>query len=318
MKIISKTAKSDIATVYIAEINGKHIEFVESIQPPLPKQDKWVLIISTLFGCPVGCKMCDAGSFYHGKLSKKEMLAQIDYLISKYYDDKNIPVKKFKIQFARMGEPSFNPAVIDLLDELPSLYNAPGLIPSISTVAPCGNEDFFTRLLEVKNKHYRNGKFQLQFSLHTTDEKLRDQIIPIKKYNFTEIAEYGEKFYTSGDRKITLNFALEKNYKFDVQQLKKYFDPKIFAIKITPINPTLNATKYKLESYIKTDINDDNHRLVDKLQACGYDTLFSVGELEENKIGSNCGQYIKRYFDAGKRITGAYEYDLIEDGAVTL
>ena len=66
MKIISKTAKSDIATVYIAEINGKHIEFVESIQPPLSKQDKWVLIISTLFGCPVGCKMCDAGSFYHG------------------------------------------------------------------------------------------------------------------------------------------------------------------------------------------------------------------------------------------------------------
>jgi len=313
VKIISKTAKSDIATVYIAEINGKHVEFVESTQPPIPKQDKWVLIISTLFGCPVGCKMCDAGSFYHGKLSKQEMLGQIDYLVSKYYDNKNIPVKKFKIQFARMGEPAFNSAVIDVLNELPLYYNAPGLIPSISTVAPSGCEDFFVRLLEVKNKLYKNGKFQLQFSLHTTDEKLRDDIIPIKKWKFSEIAKFSEKFYAAGDRKITLNFALEKNYNFDIDQLRKYFDPKIFAIKITPINPTLNAIKHKLESYIKSDINDDKQRLVDKLQTCGYDTLFSVGELEENKIGSNCGQYIKRYFDVGKKITGTYEYDLVED-----
>lgn len=311
MKIISKTAKSEIATVYIAEINGKHLEFVESVQPPLSKQDKWVLIISTLFGCPVGCKMCDAGSFYHGKLSKEEMLAQIDYLVTKYYSDKFIPIKKFKIQFARMGEPAFNSAVIDVLDALPSYYKAPGLIPSISTVAPQGCNDFFAQLLEIKNKFYRNGKFQLQFSLHTTDEKLRDQIIPIKKWKFAQIAEYGENFYAAGDRKITLNFALEKNYNFDIDQLKKYFDPEIFAIKITPINPTLNAIKNKLESYIKSDIFDDKQSLVNKLQTCGYDTLFSVGELEENKIGSNCGQYIKRYFDAGKKIAGTYEYDVI-------
>lgn len=312
MKIISKTAKSDIATVYIAEINGKHIEFVESVQPPLPRQKKWVLIISTLFGCPVGCKMCDAGSFYHGKLSKEAMLAQIDYLTTKYFIDRNIPIEKFKIQFARMGDPAFNPAVLDLLDELPSLYNAPGLIPSISTVAPIGAENFFVRLLEIKNQHYQNGKFQLQFSLHSTDEQLRKQIIPIKKWNFAKIAEFGEKFYTSGDRKLTLNFALEKKHNFSVHYLRKFFSPEIFAIKITPINPTFSAIKNNLESYIKTDINDDTCMLVNKLQDYGYDTLFSVGELEENKIGSNCGQYIKSCIDDSKKINGAYEYDIVD------
>ena len=43
MKIIAKTGKENIAMVYIAEMdNGKHIEFVESVQPPIPREKKWV------------------------------------------------------------------------------------------------------------------------------------------------------------------------------------------------------------------------------------------------------------------------------------
>ena len=48
----AKAGDEKIATVYVAETaEGRMIEFVESIQPPLPIEKKWVLIISTLHGC---------------------------------------------------------------------------------------------------------------------------------------------------------------------------------------------------------------------------------------------------------------------------
>jgi 23S rRNA (adenine2503-C2)-methyltransferase len=62
MKMVASTGREDVAMVYIVEPDdGKLVECVESIQPPLPREQKWVLLVSTMFGCPIGCKMCDAG-----------------------------------------------------------------------------------------------------------------------------------------------------------------------------------------------------------------------------------------------------------------
>lgn len=61
LKVLYKTEDRDIATVYLAEDNkGRMVEFVESIQPPYSRDEKWVLIVSILFGCPVNCRFCDA------------------------------------------------------------------------------------------------------------------------------------------------------------------------------------------------------------------------------------------------------------------
>ena len=54
--------------------------------------------------------------------------------MAKRFPDKKIEVKKCKIQFTRMGEPTFNPAVLAVLEELPQRYNIPGLIVSLSTI----------------------------------------------------------------------------------------------------------------------------------------------------------------------------------------
>ena len=308
MKIIGKISNDKIATVYIAKIRGKMIELVESLSPPLKRRDKWILMVSTLFGCPVKCIMCDAGGNYYGKLTKEEIFAQINHIVKKYFPERNIEVKKFKIQFARIGEPSFNDAVLDVLEEFHSIYDAKGFIPSISTIAPKGKERFFEKLKSIKNKKYRNGKFQLQFSIHTTNEILRDRVIPIPKWSFKQIAEYSKDFYKEGDRKITLNFALAKEFIIEPEVLVNYFDPEIFLIKITPINPTLRVQENKLNSYIDIDKPYKNYEIVEKISSIGYDVIVSIGELEENKIGSNCGQYITSI--NRKKVKGAYEYSI--------
>jgi len=307
MKIVAKAGREDIAVVYIAEMRGgKFIEFVESLQPPLTREKKWVLIISTLYGCPVSCRFCDAGVDYHGKLSKDEIISQIDYLVIKRFPNRKVPVEKFKIQFARMGEPSFNQSVLDVLDSLPDFYDAPGLMPCISTIAPKGVDGFFERLLEIKKKHYRY-RFQLQFSIHTTDEELRDWLIPIQKWDFEKIVEYGEAFYDKDGRKITLNFSLADKMSIDSDVLLKHFSPDIFLIKITPVNPTYQANKNGLSS---TLTSKKWNKMVDTLRSSGYEVILSIGELEENYIGSNCGQYVTTYQREEKIIEDAYTYEL--------
>ncbi|PKK86052.1 MAG: radical SAM protein [Thermoplasmata archaeon HGW-Thermoplasmata-1] len=304
MKIIGEYGKDELAILYVADMrnDGEHIvEFVESIQPPFTREEKWVQIVSTLYGCPAGCAMCDAGGGYRGKLTANEMLSQILYMVKRRYPDGRVPAKKFKIQFARMGEPALNPAVLDALELLPFEIDAPGLIPSVSTIAPHGADAFFERLLEIKRRLYPAGMFQLQFSIHTTDEGKRDEIIPIKKWDFAKIAEYGARFRENGDRKITLNFAPARDYPIDVGILKRYFDPSIFLIKLTPLNPTKKVAEKSLESLVDGCMSDGGiGKLTDELKAAGYDVILSIGELEENQIGSNCGQYATEHFDGVK------------------
>jgi 23S rRNA (adenine2503-C2)-methyltransferase len=309
MKIIASTGTEDIAVVYIMELdNGRLVECVESLQPPVSREEKWVLLVSTMQGCPVHCRMCDAGGFYKGKLNTEDIFTQIDYLVDKRYPDRCIPSKQFKIQFARMGEPALNSAVLEVLAELPARYQAPGLMPSISTVAPAGSDKFFERLLVLKNEYYAGGYFQFQFSIHTTDQHLRDELIPVKKFTFAEISAYGARFFTAGDRKITLNFALAQGMPVEADILLKYFDPERYLIKITPLNPTYRAIESNLASYIETSHNQEDCSIVNHLRSAGYQVIVSIGESEENLIGSNCGQYIYRHLQARKPIKEGYTY----------
>jgi len=308
MKILAKTGNNDIATVYIAEMDsGKRVEFVESVQPPVPREKKWVFIISSMFGCPVKCVFCDAGGNYQGKLSKDELFEQIDFLVKTRYPDRKIPVEKFKIQFARVGEPAYNMAVLDVLSEFHKRYDAPGFMPSISTIAPAGTEKFFEKLLLIKKNIYKE-KFQLQFSIHTTDQSYRDYLIPVKKMDFRAIADYGEDFHEQNHRKITLNFALADDNPFVPEILLKYFSPEKFFVKSTPVNPTYNAVRHNIFSRELMLTGREN--LISELNKSGYEVILSVGELEENHIGSNCGQYLENFEQEKEKLIESYTYKI--------
>ena len=309
MKIISSSGREDVAIVHVAQTKeGGLIEFVEALQPPLPRREKWVLIISTMFGCPIKCLMCDAHSVYNGKLSKAQMLDQIDYLITKRFGNGPIPVRKFKIQFARMGEPALNKAVLDVLRELPARYSGQAIIPVLSTIAPRGTDQFFKELLEIKNTLYGNSLFQLQFSIHSSDERVRDRLIPVRKWTFKQIAGYGERFISGNDRKVTLNFALAENIPVDPKIIRDYFDPALFFLKLTPVNPTYSALKNNIVSSINPWENTEQPEFIDELKEYGYNVLLSIGEPEENLIGSNCGQFVQKHLNENQVIKDAYTY----------
>ncbi len=308
MKVIAKTGNDELASVYIAQSEqGKLIEFVESVPPPFTRAEKWVLIISTLYGCPIKCRFCDAGNFYSGKPTKEELFFQIDYLIKNRFGGRYVPSKKFKIQFSRMGEPSFNPAVLEVLEEFPNRYDAPGFYPSLSTIAPKGAEVFLERLLIIKDNYYTE-RFQFQFSIHSTDLAQRNWLIPVKTWNFDKMAEFGKKFHQGSAQKVTLNFALADDTIIESSVLLKYFNPEEFLIKITPVNPTYIATQNNYRSSkLKSNEYDG---IVNSLETVGYEVIVSIGDLTENEIGSNCGQHVMNFLKNKVKFEDSYTFPL--------
>ena len=311
MKIFAVTGTPDVAEVFMADMGeGRMIEFVEALQPPYSRDERWILMISTLYGCPVKCLICDAGGGYRGKPTAEEILRQIDHMVYRWYPDGHVPASKFKIQFARMGEPALNMAVLDVLEQLPERYNAPGLMPSISTIAPHGTDAFFDGLLELKNRLYSNRRFQFQFSIHTTDVMLRDKLIPVRKWSFADMAAYGERFYRSGDRKITLNFALADGMPVEPDVMLRYFNPERYLVKITPVNPTCHAVQNGLSTHIDPYRPETGQAVAQSLTEAGYDVIVSIGEVEENEIGSNCGQYVLKYMESQRTLEDGYTYEV--------
>jgi 23S rRNA (adenine2503-C2)-methyltransferase len=291
MKVVSSHGNPDLAMVHIGELeDGSRIEFCESIQPPRSRDEKWVNIISTMVGCPVGCKMCDAGGAFSRHLSASEMQAQMEFLATQKFPNGEVSTGMWKLQLARMGEPTLNPHVLEFLKEL-GKKNRKNLVISLSTVAPSQSAPFIQELKKIKNQYFP-GRFQLQFSIHSTDDETRHRLIPVKGLILPEIAALGRQFRGPGDKKITLNFIVMKDVEINPARIAKLFDPQNFLIKLTPLNPTYRAQYHKIQPGFDPERPETVAELIGKFQSLGFETILSIGEMEENQIGSNCGQYI--------------------------
>jgi 23S rRNA (adenine2503-C2)-methyltransferase len=161
-------------------------------------------------------------------------------------------------------------------------------------VAPSAAGEFFERLLGVKRRLYRDGHFQLQFSVNTTDPVLRDRLMPVRKWGFDEIDRYAARWYEPGDRKVVLNFALAPANPVEPDVIAAHFDPSRCMVKVTPVNPTDMAVANGFGTVISAGDPHGADGLVDSLGGLGFDCVVSIGEAEEIEIGSNCGQAATR------------------------
>jgi len=288
MKVVLEKGMPGLATVYAASFRGRDdliLEFVDSLSGSTGVGEKWVTVVSSQFGCPVGCLMCDTNGYYRGNPTTEELFSQVEYMVKRRFGRLEVPSGKFKVQFARMGEPALNPNVIDAIIMIRNVISAPGLMPCISTIAPAGTGEFFDGLAALNHDIFK-GRFQLQFSLHSTSEEQRNRIIPVEKWSLEDIADYGRRFYCGG-RKVTLNFAMARENEMDVDVIRSLFSSGLFTIKITPVNPTENAVR---NSIARINVLEEELPQIEELRLHGYDVILSVGDLRENEVGSNCGQ----------------------------
>lgn len=74
-------------------------------------KDKWVATISSQKGCPMKCTFCDVHKYgFFGNASLSDLEYQIRYIIER--EDVRF-TNRFNVHYARMGEPTWNPAVLE-------------------------------------------------------------------------------------------------------------------------------------------------------------------------------------------------------------
>ncbi len=296
IELLSSEGMPDVAHVLVGRVDGCNdqvLEFVDGLDPRHPQREKWIINVSTQYGCPVGCPFCDAGFRYRGHVSADVMVEQIERVLERHPPALRLRCRKLKVHFARMGEPALNPAVLEVLDRLPDLVPSPDLWGCVPTIAPNGSEAWFEGLLAVKRRRYR-GRFQLQFSLNTTSARQRERLTPYPHQPFVWVSAYGRRFFEPGDRKVVLNFALAAGVTFDPTDVARHFDPSCFAVKLTPLNPTQRGQDTGLNTVLSAAAPGVMERAVGELHALGFDVVVSIGDPREDKVGSNCGQAVRR------------------------
>ena len=269
------------------------LEFVDGLDPEHPRRDKWIVNFSTQYGCPVGCPFCDAGFRYRGNVPADVMLEQVEQVLERHPPQLRRQCGKLKVHFARMGEPALNPAVLEVLERLPSLIPNPQLWGCVASVAPQGAEAWFEGLLAVKRELFE-GRFQLQFSLNTTSAEHRRRLTPYPHQPMSWVSAYGQRFFERGDRRVVLNFALAAGVPFDPAVVAEHFDPACFAVKLTPLNPTHQGRERGLDTVLSAASPEVMRAAVSRLHALGFDVVVSIGDPREDQVGSNCGQAVRR------------------------
>ncbi len=206
---------------YTRDAIGRHQNFLETDDLG-SRSERWMIGVSVMSGCPVGCKFCATGTMKRSRnLTAQEIVDQVEFMIERDgFDPKNS--KEFKINYTRMGEPFLN------------IENVKEAIQIISAKYP--NTHHYVSTVGIKGSDYSwiKGNITLQLSIHSFDDDARHWLIP---YRRTASMEELSKIRTESNLKTTINLTLVDQSDFDIDGLKRYFPKEHFFVKISPINP---------------------------------------------------------------------------------
>lgn len=208
----------------------------------LPLNEKWVLTISSQYGCSMGCVFCDVPRVGSGRnATLLDLNQQVITALLLHPEVKSS--RRLNIHFARMGEPTWNPNVLDCAKWLHEHINPEYRVhPVVSTMMPRRNQwlkTFIHAWMRIKNRLY-DGEAGLQLSINSTDERERRLMFCDNACSLHEIHDILDGIIPVG-RKITLNFAVA-HWTINPQTLLEWFDPDRFVIKLTPVHKTSSAS----------------------------------------------------------------------------
>ena len=264
----------------------------------MPLEEKWVVTISTQYGCNSGCKFCDVPKVGKGiNATYDDIRNQIATSLLLHPEVGN--TKRLNIHYARMGEPSWNPNVLAVTKDLHKIvrpYIGSSLIhPVFTTMCPTKNSSLFKILnewtVDIKNDLYR-GDAGLQLSINSTSDCQRDDMFGGSAKSLKEISDIVKDLPEPIGRKYALNFALADTYEVNAKRLRELFDPRKCMVKITPLHMTHSCE----ENNIKTTggyksfvpYQEVERELINE----GFDVLVFIPSSDEDEGRITCGNAI--------------------------
>lgn len=258
----------------------------------LPLTEKWVITISTQYGCAMRCNFCDVPKVGTGRNATfNDMTGQI--LTGLLLHPEIEQTDRLNVHFARMGEPSFNPDVLDCAKWLKEHIDPEYKVhPVVSTMMPSRNiwlRTFIHSWMRIKNRMYK-GNAGLQISINSTNEEEREEMFSGNALRLAEIAKVMEGVIPVG-RKITLNFAVA-GYEIDPRTLLDHFSPDHYLVKLTPMHKTTAADINGLKTEGDFTTYHPYREYEQSLKDAGYDVIVFLASEYEDLGRITCGNAI--------------------------
>lgn len=267
--------------------------------------EKWVMTLSTQFGCSMKCAFCDApnvkfaGNATYQDLMEQLKIARVQYMHVPYTD-------RLNIHFARMGEPVHNVENIFAFARFLADKRAfqeqirlrvETIHPVFTTMCPKGaGNNYRTRSAVEQWSHMKNNLFNgqagLQLSINTTNEVERNKMFNNRSMSLAEIGNMCRDLPDPLGRKYCLNFAISDETDINPYILMDYFDRTKFMVKITPIHNNNACRDNNILTKDGYSCYTPYRNIEESLVDVGFDTLVFVPSMDEENGAVTCGNAI--------------------------
>lgn len=268
-------------------------------QATQPMSEKWVVTLSTQYGCPMKCKFCDVPNIkFAGNATQRDLLGQLENALACFPEVKY--TERLNIHFARMGEPMFNFDAVhsfarDLYETKRYLpLRVETLHPVFTTSMPMAAKGVTDKLLAwciLKNELY-NGQAGLQLSINSTSDDDRERMFSGMAMPLAEVSRVCRALPAPVGRKYCLNFALASSSEVDAVRLLDLFDPEAWMVKITPIHNNAASIGSGLVTLGGYDSWEPYRAAEESLIRAGFDVLTFVPSQDEERGLVTCGNAV--------------------------
>ncbi len=168
----------------------------------IPTEKRLTACLSSQVGCPMDCKFCATGKEgLTRSLKASEILDQI------FFIESEMNKKVSNVVFMGMGEPLLN--MDELLLSIRSINEDFEISQRKITVSTVAIPNMIIRLSEMSFKKLGKCQFTLAISLHASNQKIREKIIPsAKKYPIENIIKDCRKFVKQTGRRVSFEYLM--------------------------------------------------------------------------------------------------------------
>ncbi len=206
------TGKDGTIKVLFSLGDERTIETAAMFYPASQGAPRITLCLSTQVGCPVGCPFCATGQQgFERNLSPGEIIDQVLYFARRFQDGTPIT----NLVFMGMGEPLAN---YEFVWRAVRMLNAPegfGLSARSMTISTSG------LIPQIKKMSQEKLQVGLAISLHASENKLRDRLVPVnRKYPLEELIPACQDYFDTTGRRVSFEYALFRGVNDSLEQAR--------------------------------------------------------------------------------------------------
>jgi len=248
----------------------------------IPTEKRLTACLSSQVGCPMDCKFCATGKEgLRRSLKTSEILDQILFI------ENEMNRKVTNIVFMGMGEPLLN--IEALLLSIRSINNDFQISQRKITVSTVAVPKMISKLSAKSFKILGNCQFTLAISLHASNQKTRETIIPsAKNYDIKNIIDDCKKYVRDTGRRVSFEYLMlsgvndQLEHAYELSTLLKGFQCHVNLIEYNQIDDVeFKRTSLKnLQSFQSRLIK--NGIAVSLRKSRGLDKNAACGQLRQN------------------------------------